>query len=523
MPPSPRQIIATSPAAAVPPSASPAREHVWLAWACVLAVIAWGAAAAWYYAAAGLTLSHYDAKAHLVVARRVIDNITPGWQQIGAVWLPLPHVLNLLPVQIDALYRTGASGVAISILGVALGAYAVARMIVRETGSSLAAVAGVVLLVSNPNLLYLQSTPMTEPLLIGLLLASTMCLHAFVYDGRPRWRSRAGWCLAAACLTRYESWPFLGAALVLTVLARWRSGARLATALADAARIGVYPAAAIGWFLVHSKITIGAWFVTGGFYVPDRALQYRIVDVVKAIAWGAGQLGSYALILASAAAAVALVVRAIRDRTQASGLVPLALLAVAALPGYAFYEGHPFRIRYMVPLVAAAAVVNGIGLGLLPRRMRPLTATALLAAVLSSAYPFDAKAAMVLEAQWDRPNSVARGVVTRCLASAYQGETVMASMGSLAHYMQELSLAEFELRDFLHEGNGDIWLSALGGASRYVGWVLIEERAEGGDMLKKQAAENPHFLEGFTRVCDGGGVALYRRDGGRNLEAGRRD
>jgi hypothetical protein len=30
----------------------------------------------------------------------------------------------------------------------------------------------------------------------------------------------------------------------------------------------------------------------------------------------------------------------------------------------------------------------------------------------------------------------------------------MASMGSLAHYMQELSASGYELRDFLHEGNG---------------------------------------------------------------------
>jgi hypothetical protein len=62
---------------------------------------------------AGLTLSHYDAKAHLVVARRVFDSLTPSWEQIGAVWLPLPHVLNALPVQIDWMYRTGASAIAI--------------------------------------------------------------------------------------------------------------------------------------------------------------------------------------------------------------------------------------------------------------------------------------------------------------------------------------------------------------------------------------------------------------------------
>ena len=44
--------------------------------------------AAPHYARAGLAVSHYDARAHLVVARRILDSLMPGWQQIGAVWLP---------------------------------------------------------------------------------------------------------------------------------------------------------------------------------------------------------------------------------------------------------------------------------------------------------------------------------------------------------------------------------------------------------------------------------------------------
>ena len=110
-------------------------------WAGVLAGLTtlWGAGAALYYAHLGLTLSHYDAKAHLVVARRVIDSLTPGWLQLGAVWLPLPHVLNLFPVQVDALYRTGASGVAISVLSIALLVFCAARLIVLLTGSRVAA------------------------------------------------------------------------------------------------------------------------------------------------------------------------------------------------------------------------------------------------------------------------------------------------------------------------------------------------------------------------------------------------
>ena len=94
-----------------------------------------GAVASLAYARAGLSLSHYDAKAHLVVARRILDSITPGWEQIGAVWLPLPHLLNMLPVQMDAFYQTGASAIAFSVLSLGLGAACIAATIVRLTGS----------------------------------------------------------------------------------------------------------------------------------------------------------------------------------------------------------------------------------------------------------------------------------------------------------------------------------------------------------------------------------------------------
>ena len=77
------------------------------------------------------------------------------------------------------------------------------------------------------------------------------------------------------------------------------------------------------------------------------------------------------------------------------------------------------------------------------------------------ARPFDPSAAMVLEAQWDRPQcaGAARGHAMPSARS--HGDAIMASMGSLAHYMQELSFVGFAIRDFLHEGNGDLWLAAL--------------------------------------------------------------
>jgi len=119
--------------------------------------------------------------------------------------------------------------------------------------------------------------------------------------------------------------------------------------------------------------------------------------------------------------------------------------------------------------------------------------------------------AMLEEAQWDVPASLGRHNVTACLTRDYRGDKIMASMGSLGQYMQEASLAGYALRDFLHEGNGDIWLAALADPRPFVDWMLIEEKAEGGDMLARLARQRPSFLDGYERACEGAGLVVYRR------------
>ena len=48
-----------------------------------------------YFLHRGVTLAYPDAISHLLIARRVIDSPTGGVAQLGAVWLPLPHLLTL--------------------------------------------------------------------------------------------------------------------------------------------------------------------------------------------------------------------------------------------------------------------------------------------------------------------------------------------------------------------------------------------------------------------------------------------
>lgn len=139
------------PSIADAPSAGRARRA---GWAALVAVIIAGTAGAIHYAANDLTLSHYDARAHLVVARRIIDSLTPGWRQIGAVWLPLPHIVGIPAVWSDWGYRTGYPGVAMSVVLLAAGLARLAAFVAGLTGSAIAALTAAALIILNPNVLY---------------------------------------------------------------------------------------------------------------------------------------------------------------------------------------------------------------------------------------------------------------------------------------------------------------------------------------------------------------------------------
>lgn len=488
-----------------------------LPWVLAALSVAASLAAWWWYSGQGLILSHYDTKGHLVVARRVFDSLTPGWKQIGAVWLPLPHLLNMIPVQADVLYRTGFSASLLSMAGVALAVAATARLILTVTGSLAGACAGAALVALNPNLLYLGATPMTEPLLLGLVFFAVADTHAWVAAGSGRLPLRLGVALAAAAWTRYEAWPAIAALTVLAGVAWWRGGVALVDAVRRMVALAAWPAGAALLFLVNSRITVGAWFVSSGFFVPDPALLHRPWHDVMSVVWGARQLGGSVLTTIGLLAAAWILLRALRTRAEAATLVALAPLAAAALAILAFYQGHPFRIRYMLPTVAALALTTGLALGWASRtrwmrRAGWAVPLVVVAAAGLQTPPLSPQAPMVLEAQWDRPAARERQRVTACLAPAYRGELILASMGSLAHYMQELSAEGFRLSDFINEGNGVIWeLGIARGPAAVAGWMLVEGQSEGGDVLAQRLRAEPAFAAGMSAICEGGGVTLYRR------------
>jgi hypothetical protein len=396
----------------------------------------------------------------------------------------------------------------------AVGAGALAWLLLRTTESMTAAVTGAALVMLNPNVLYLQSTPMTEPLLFGLTLLSVAATASWI-ERVPAKAGRStalpGVAIAAACLTRYEAWAITCAILGLALIVMIRRGEPWMRAVADVTRLALWPAVAILVFSANSRWVVGSWFVSNDFFVPENveALGHPLV-AWRQVREGLVELSGPWLPRAAYAGAALIVWAAIRATRRAPLLLLLALVGAAAVPIAAYVQGHPFRIRYDAPLVVAAAALAAGGIAVLWRPLRPLAAALLLVLTIRDAWPLDQQAPLVLESQREAANMAGRRAITSYLQDHYDGSGIMMSMGSLGHYMHDLSLASFGIKDFLHEGNGEIWRFAMLKPRGHAGWLIIEGSAEGGDALH-HASLRPRWLEGFVKVAEGGGAALYRQ------------
>ena len=181
-----------------------------------------------FYLRHGDLLLYGDAVAHINIARRVFDSRTPGLLQLGTVWLPLPHLLMIPFLLSHEMWQSGVGGSIPSMLAYVFSVIGVFRLVRGSLSHDaepkpavrLAVWTAAIIYAANPNLIYLQSTAMTEPLYLAWFIWAVVYFDEFVVrrDGRPL--VKCGFCLAGACLTRYDGW-FLAGLLGLAVSFAW--------------------------------------------------------------------------------------------------------------------------------------------------------------------------------------------------------------------------------------------------------------------------------------------------------------
>ena len=191
-----------------------------------------------FYFRHGDLLLYGDAVAHINIARRVIDSRTPGLLQLGTVWLPLPHLCIIPFLFSNAAWQTGIGGSIPSMCAYVLGTAGV-FLLVRSALSSdgqpdfagrAAAWLAALIFAANPNLLYMQTTAMTEVLYLAFFIWSLVHFSRFARSAVSRGSTfedaagsansliKCGWCVLGACLTRYDGW-FLSGILCLATTA----------------------------------------------------------------------------------------------------------------------------------------------------------------------------------------------------------------------------------------------------------------------------------------------------------------
>ena len=190
----------------------------------------------------------WDSQAHLDIARRVTDSTTPGLQMLGTVWLPIPHLLLLGPVQVDRWWWSGVAGGVVGIAALVVSALALHDILRRRTADVRWALLGTAVLALNPSLLYLQGTAMTEPVLLAFLVAATALLDRWIDSGSTRTLVGAGTLTALAAGSRYDGWFFAAvAACAVAVVSHRRGRPWLRSALAFSLPTAVIIAAWVGY------------------------------------------------------------------------------------------------------------------------------------------------------------------------------------------------------------------------------------------------------------------------------------
>jgi len=494
-------------------------------------------AALYLFYSRGLTNKYGDAIAHMEGARRIFDSLTPGYDEIGTVWLPLFHLLAAPLAIIDFLWRTGLAGSIVScaaFVGTAWLVYRLGTAINGNRAAGILALAGVLL---SPNLLYLAGTPLTESLAVFWSALVVYGLFCYRETGGIRALLVAAGAAFLGTLTRYEEWYVLPFAALFVLLARRQSWElRLRQTLIFSIVAGAGP---MLWLLhnayrfgnplefyngpfsaqaiyAHQLATTAFPYPTDGklllsatYYVEDLKLVFGIWPLELAV------LGLVSWIVNRPVWGKGAVVFLF--------LVPLPFyihaLAYAALPLYVptLFPFTYYNLRYGVEMAAALALCPAFLLPrVLPRHLGYGLLGFFVAVLAWQSYSLLRGGAeglvVVKEGILNTPcRSHRQQAIIRILREHYDGQRVLVAAGKWPCVMPEVGIY---YRNTISDANRRYWRSLRPDAGKRVEWILRGD----GDAVDELMRAYPQAFAQFELLerdsfTNEGSVAIYRKRG----------
>jgi hypothetical protein len=508
-----------------------------------------------YYYMHQLTLAHYDAKAHMLVARRIVDSLQPGYAQMGVNWPPLIHLVYLPFIIFDSQYRSGLLPSLISVCSFALSGWLVYRISYRMTGSVFAGVFAAAVLFANPNLEYLQSCPLTEPLFMFLFLMAIDRLILWRESDHSTLPWQAAVWTSLSVLCRYEGWLLIGGILLLLLFDGWTKYIPRRKAIQSGgvflSVFGIPMAAHFGciyWLLGDNFFNR----VAAGHPNPYFTYNRPVLSVVYHLA----ELSQMAAIIPLLLAAIGLLLVLFQCK-EFKRRLPLILLWLPMLINIAaLYWGLVYRLRYSVLLLPAVAIFGSLVTASKSARSRALLflvtvvmvlpwlswysarenpgclvpgpgnltlmAAGLVLFIIARVKSWESWALLALcvlgmqlppLAREDRPMMVEtmehefiepdRQTILQYLRNNYDGRKILIDMGKQAPLVYDSGLP---VKEFVYNEGGDMrWHQALENPERQVGWLCSET----GDAIWEYMQVDPHWAGAYALAVKTKYLSLY--------------
>ncbi len=480
----------------------------------------------------GSTLGYKDTFSHLEIGRRIVVGQATGLGQLGGIWLPLQHILMIPLVWSSTLYYTGLAGSLISMGAYVICVVAVFGIVRMLTRSHWGAWTGAAVFGLNPEILYLQSTPMGEMLMYALLLLAVLCLIAWAQTDQYRYLLLGAVSTLAMSLVRYEGWVMTIVLLGVVFYACARNGYRffrgdqkgqgLLLAFSYIALLGI-----IGWMLWNYLIFDDPLnWLRGQYSSREQMIGISPIQTgdlplsIKTYALGLRYTLTIPVLLLSA---IGLVFLTAREKGSVQSVAVLSLLVPGLFLVYGLYSnsqpmflpefnGELYNIRFSLVALLPCSVACGYLVGILPRRylLRQIVGTLGIAAVATySLFVFVSDPTNMILGNREAHNSI-EAQEGQQLASEWIDRNTTGRV-LIESFENERAVFDIQSR-VVYEGSPD-WEAALEDpTSNNISVIVMRTDSHGTDRVSSSLSGSP-ALDGWTKVYDTQPYEIYEREG----------
>ncbi|MEK7595003.1 MAG: hypothetical protein AAB443_00210 [Patescibacteria group bacterium] len=490
----------------------PLEKHLFLLVCIVLSLIS--ISSFYYFHENNLTLAYNDARSHLNIGRRVVEGLKPGIAQLGSVWLPLPHVLMIPTIWNDFMWHTGLAGASVNMIAFVITGMFIFLYLKELKVGTLGKVSAVLVFILNINILYLQSTAMTELLLILTMTASCYEMMQYFKKDDILHLIRGAFWIMLTTLTRYDGWFLLAVSSFLIALKTLRKRDYKTTEgtlllFCTLAGLGV-----VMWFAWNLLIFKDPFYFAFGPF-SAKAQQDQIESsgmlITKGDWFQSFKFYLYALMFNSGAFQTLLTFfgffilwkdkKVIADIKMSSVLLlsPLIFNILALYLGHSvlFIQGLSgntwFNVRYGVLLAPTIAIIIGFTIDRLKAVRLPLIGLLTLVTFFS----FTSFDAVTIDDA--RVGSSQKNVaeVSGWLSEHAKNEKGFILISAASHDAIIFS-SGLPMKRFIHEGTGLYWESATSLPDRWARWIIMRTHDD-NDLTFKLVKLTPG-LERYNKV-----------------------